>query len=182
MLKSINYIAYNDDDRTFLGDPTPSWTFSMNNSFAWKNFDLEVYFQGVAGNKIYNSNRASLEAMSVAQNQMTTVLERWRGEGTSDSMPRAVFGDPNKNTRTSNRFIEDGSYLRLKNITLGYTLPERISKKALMSSVRFYVSGQNLLTLTRYTGLDPEISSGTGDDNNVYPVSRNITFGLNVSF
>ena len=172
----------NDDDRTFLGDPTPSWTFSMNNSFAWKNFDLEVYFQGVAGNKIYNSNRASLEAMSVAQNQMTTVLERWRGEGTSDSMPRAVFGDPNKNTRTSNRFIEDGSYLRLKNITLGYTLPERISKKALMSSVRFYVSGQNLLTLTRYTGLDPEISSGTGDDNNVYPVSRNITFGLNVSF
>lgn len=172
----------NDDDRTFLGDPTPSWTFSMNNSFAWKNFDLEVYFQGVAGNKIYNSNRASLEAMSVAQNQMTTVLERWRGEGTSDSMPRAVFGDPNKNTRTSNRFIENGSYLRLKNITLGYTLPERISKKALMSSVRFYVSGQNLLTLTRYTGLDPEISSGTGDDNNVYPVSRNITFGLNVSF
>ncbi len=172
----------NDEDRTYLGNPTPAWTFSMNNSLSWKNFDLEVYLQGVAGNEIYNSNRASLEAMSVAQNQMTTVLERWRGEGTSYSVPRAVFGDPNKNARTSDRFIEDGSYIRLKNITLGYTLPEKITKKALMSSVRFYVSGQNLVTLTKYTGLDPEISSGIGDDNNVYPVSRNITFGLNVSF
>ncbi len=80
----------------------------MNNSFAWKGFDLEIFLQGAAGNKIYNANRASLEAMSVAQNQMTTVLDRWRGEGTSNSMPRAVFGDPNKNGRVSNRFIEDG--------------------------------------------------------------------------
>lgn len=128
----------------------------MNNSFAWKGFDLEIFLQGAAGNKIYNANRASLEAMSVAQNQMTTVLDRWRGEGTSNSMPRAVFGDPNKNGRVSNRFIEDGKYLRLKNVTLGYTLPAAWSKKAAMSSVRFFVSGQNLLTLTRYMGLDPK--------------------------
>ena len=143
--------------------------------------DLEIFLQGAAGNKIYNANRASLEAMSVAQNQMTTVLDRWRGEGTSNSMPRAVFGDPNKNGRVSNRFIEDGKYLRLKNVTLGYTLPAAWSKKAAMSSVRFFVSGQNLLTLTRYTGLDPEIS-GSGNDNNVYPIARNITFGASVSF
>ncbi len=171
----------NDKDRTYLGNPTPTWIFSMNNSFAWKGFDLEIFLQGAAGNKIYNANRASLEAMSVAQNQMTTVLDRWRGEGTSNSMPRAVFGDPNKNGRVSNRFIEDGKYLRLKNVTLGYTLPAAWSKKAAMSSVRFFVSGQNLLTLTRYTGLDPEVS-GSGNDNNVYPVARNITFGASVSF
>ena len=171
----------NDKDRTYLGSPTPTWIFSMNNSFAWKGFDLEIFLQGAAGNKIYNANRASLEAMSVAQNQMTTVLDRWRGEGTSNSMPRAVFGDPNKNGRVSNRFIEDGKYLRLKNVTLGYTLPAAWSKKAAMSSVRFFISGQNLLTLTRYTGLAPEIS-GLGYDNNVYPIARNITFGASVSF
>lgn len=171
----------NDKDRTYLGNPTPTWIFSMSNSFDWRGFDLEIFLQGAAGNKIYNSNRASLEAMSVAQNQMTTVLDRWRGEGTSNSMPRAVFGDPNKNGRTSSRFIEDGAYLRLKNLTLGYTLPSTWSRKAAMSSVRFFVSGQNLLTLTRYTGLDPEVA-GSGNDNNVYPVARNITFGASVSF
>ena len=171
----------NDDDRTVLGSPTPSWTFAMNNQFSYKGFDLEIFFQGVAGNKIYNGNRAVLEAMSVAQNQMTTVLDRWRGPGTSNTMPRAVFGDPNKNNRVSDRFLEDGSYLRLKNISLGYTLPSRLTKKAAMQQVRLSVSAQNLFTLTRYTGLDPEVS-GSGNDNNVYPVTRNFTFGLNITF
>ena len=171
-----------EDDRTFLGDPTPDWIFSMSNSFAWRGFDLEIFFQGVAGNQIYNSNRASLEAMSVAQNQMTSVLDRWTGPGTSNTMPRAVFGDPNQNNRTSDRFIEDGSYLRLKNVTLGYTLPERLTKKALMSNVRVYVSGQNLFTLTRYSGLDPEISSTTGNDDNLYPGSRSVKVGLSLTF
>lgn len=171
----------NDDDRTILGSPTPSWTFAMNNQLSYKGFDLEIFFQGVAGNKIYNGNRAVLEAMSVAQNQMTTVLDRWRGPGTSNTMPRAVFGDPNKNNRVSDRFLEDGSYLRLKNISLGYTLPSRLTKKAAMQQVRLSVSAQNLFTLTRYTGLDPEVS-GSGNDNNVYPVTRNFTFGLNITF
>lgn len=171
----------NDDDRTILGSPTPSWTFAMNNQFAYKGFDLEIFFQGVAGNKIYNGNRASLEAMSVAQNQMTTVLDRWHGPGTSNTMPRAVFGDPNKNNRVSDRFLEDGSYLRLKNISLGYTLPSQLTKKAAMQQVRLSVSAQNLFTITRYTGLDPEVS-GSGNDNNVYPVTRNFTFGLNITF
>ena len=171
----------NDDDRTILGSPTPSWTFAMNNQFTYKGFDLEIFFQGVAGNKIYNGNRASLEAMSVAQNQMITVLDRWRGPGTSNTMPRAVFGDPNKNNRVSDRFLEDGSYLRLKNISLGYTLPSHLTKKAAMQQVRLSVSAQNLFTLTRYTGLDPEVG-GSGNDNNVYPVTRNFTFGLNITF
>ena len=171
----------NDDDRTILGSPLPTFTFSMNNSFAWKGFDLEIYLQGVAGNQIYNGNRAALEAMSVAQNQLVTVLDRWSPTNPSTTMPRAVFSDPNKNNRVSNRFLEDGSYLRLKSITLGYTLPKRLTEKAHMSEVRFSLSGQNLFTLTRYTGLDPEVG-GAGIDSNVYPVTRNFTLGLNITF
>ena len=171
----------NEDDRTVLGTPTPSWTFSMNNRFEFYGVDVEIYLQGAAGNKIYNGNRATLEAMSVAQNQMTTVLDRWRPEQPSETMPRAVFSDPNKNNRTSDRFLEPGDYLRLKSISIGYTLPKELSKKALMDEVRFSISGQNLYTLTRYTGLDPEVG-GSGIDSNVYPMTRNFTFGLNITF
>lgn len=171
----------NEDDRTILGSPTPSWTFSMNNRFEFYGVDIEVYLQGAAGNKIYNGNRATLEAMSVAQNQMTTVLDRWRPDNHSNTMPRAVFSDPNKNNRVSDRFLEDGDYLRLKSITIGYTLPKHLTKKALMEEVRFSISGQNLYTFTRYTGLDPEVG-GSGIDSNVYPLTRNFTFGLNIMF
>lgn len=171
----------NEYDRTILGTPTPSWTFSMNNRFEFYGVDIEIYLQGAAGNKIYNGNRATLEAMSVAQNQMTTVLDRWRPDYHSTTMPRAVFSDPNKNNRTSDRFLEPGDYLRLKNITIGYTLPKHLTKKALMEEVRFSVSGQNLYTLTRYRGLDPEVG-GSGIDGNVYPITRNFTFGLNIMF
>ena len=171
----------NEDDRTILGSPTPTWTFSMSNRFEFYGVDIEIYLQGAAGNKIYNGNRSTLEAMSVAQNQLTTVLDRWRPDYHSTTMPRAVFSDPNKNNRVSDRFLEDGDYLRLKNITIGYTLPKKYTKKALMEEVRFSISGQNLYTLTRYTGLDPEVG-GSGIDSNVYPLTRNFTFGLNITF
>ncbi|MBQ6723587.1 MAG: TonB-dependent receptor [Paludibacteraceae bacterium] len=171
----------NEDDRTVLGSPTPTWTFSMNNRFEFYGVDVEVYLQGAAGNKIYNGNRSTLEAMSVAQNQMTTVLDRWRPDNPTNTMPRAVFSDPNKNNRVSDRFLESGDYLRLKSITIGYTLPKKYTKKALMDEVRFSFSGQNLYTLTRYTGLDPEVG-GSGIDSNVYPLTRNFTFGLNITF
>ena len=171
----------NEDDRTVLGSPTPTWTFSMNNRFEFYGVDVEVYLQGAAGNKIYNGNRSTLEAMSVAQNQMTTVLDRWRPDNPTNTMPRAVFSDPNKNNRVSDRFLESGDYLRLKSITVGYTLPKKYTKKALMDEVRFSFSGQNLYTLTRYTGLDPEVG-GSGIDSNVYPLTRNFTFGLNITF
>ena len=171
----------NEDDRTVLGSPTPTWTFSMNNRFGFYGVDVEVYLQGAAGNKIYNGNRSTLEAMSVAQNQMTTVLDRWRPDNPTNTMPRAVFSDPNKNNRVSDRFLESGDYLRLKSITIGYTLPKKYTKKALMDEVRFSFSGQNLYTLTRYTGLDPEVG-GSGIDSNVYPLTRNFTFGLNITF
>ncbi len=171
----------NEDDRTILGSPTPSWTFSMNNRFEFYGVDIELYLQGAAGNMIYNGNRSTLEAMSVAQNQLTSTLDRWRPDHHSTTMPRAVFSDPNKNNRVSDRFLEKGDYLRLKSITIGYTLPKHLTSKAHMEEVRFSVSGQNLYTFTRYTGLDPEVG-GSGIDSNVYPLTRNFTFGLNITF
>jgi TonB-linked SusC/RagA family outer membrane protein len=171
----------NDNDRTYLGDPNPSVIFAMNNSLSYQGFDLGIFVQGVSGNKIFNANRITLESMAVAQNQTTAVLNRWTEKGSSNTVPRAVFNDPNKNTRISNRFVEDGSYLRLKNVTLGYTLPKRLSERAKLSSARIYLSGQNLLTITKYTGFDPE-AGVNGIDLSVYPVTRIISAGINLNF
>ncbi len=171
----------NADDRTFIGNPSPKWSFSMNNSFTYKDFDLQIFLQGVAGNNIYNANRIWQESMSVPQNQTVKVLDRWTGEGTSHSVPRAVYSDPNQNTRHSDRFIENGSYLRLKNLTLGYTLPRSLSQKAYLQTLRVYVSCQNLFTLTRYSGFDPEVDV-SGVDLSTYPVTRTVSFGVNVKF
>ncbi|MEX2336616.1 MAG: SusC/RagA family TonB-linked outer membrane protein, partial [Fulvivirga sp.] len=121
------------------------------------------------------------EALAVAQNQSIATRNRWLVEGTSNSMPRAVFNDPNKNTRASDRYVQDGSYLRLKNVTLGYTLPEKIIEKVHLQKARLYASVQNLLTFTDYTGFDPEVPAN-GIDFNVYPVTRTVSFGVNLSF
>lgn len=170
----------NDYDRTYIGNPTPSWNFSLNNSFTYRNFDLQVYLQGVAGNDIYNANRVTLEGMYTVRNQTVKVLDRWTSEGTSNSVPRAIYSDPNKNTRNSDRFIEDGSYLRLKNMTLGYRFPAVLLKKAYISNLRVYMSAQNLLTLTKYSGFDPEVQGGV--DNSNYPLTRTISFGVDIKF
>lgn len=170
----------NDYDRTYIGNPTPAWNFSMNNSLLYKGFDLQVFLQGVAGNDIYNANRVTLEGMYTVRNQTQKVLDRWTGEGTNNSTPRAIYSDPNKNTRASNRFIEDGKYLRLKNVTLGYTLPASLLKKVYISNLRIYMSAQNLLTLTDYSGFDPEVQGGV--DNSNYPLTRNISFGIDIKF
>lgn len=170
-----------DNDRTYIGNPTPDWTFAINNTFSWKGFDLGIFFQGVAGNQILNANRIWQEGMSVAQNQTIATLNRWTGEGTSDVMPRAVFNDPNKNTRISTRFVEDGSYLRLKNLNFGYSLPKAWIEKASMSMAHVYVSCENLLTFTKYSGFDPEVSV-TGIDNSVYPLTRTVSIGVNINF
>lgn len=170
-----------DNDRTYIGNPTPNWMFSMDNSLSYKGFDLAIFLQGVAGNDIYNANRIWQEGMSIPQNQTTEVLNRWTGEGTSNVMPRAVYGDPNKNTRHSDRFIEDGSYLRIKNLTLGYTLPKHIVKKAMMNNARIYISCENLYTFTSYSGFDPEVGLN-GIDLSVYPLTRTYSIGLNINF
>jgi TonB-linked SusC/RagA family outer membrane protein len=171
----------NDKDRTYLGSPNPTVIFALNNTFNWNGFDLAIFLQGVAGNKIINANRFWSEAMAVAQNQTTETLNRWTGPGTSNTMPRAVFNDPNKNTRPSDRYVEDGSYLRIKNVTLGYTLPKALMDKVSIKTARLYVSGQNLLTFTKYKGFDPEVGVN-GIDNNVYPVTRTVSMGINLGF
>ncbi|KAA3439893.1 SusC/RagA family TonB-linked outer membrane protein [Rufibacter hautae] len=170
-----------DADRTYIGDPNPRFTFAMNNTVAWKGFDLTLFLQGVEGNDIFNANRIFQEGMAVAQNQTTAVLGRWTESNPSAIMPRAVFNDPNKNTRNSTRFMEDGSYLRVKNVTLGYTLPQSLTQKVKMSSARIYVSGQNLFTFTDYTGFDPEVGT-SGVDLSVYPLARTLSAGINIGF
>lgn len=170
----------NDYDRTYTGNPTPAWSFAMNNTFDYNNFDMQVFFQGVAGNDIYNANRVTLEGMYTVRNQTAKVLDRWTEEGSSNSIPRAIYSDPNKNTRNSDRFIEDGSYLRLKNVTLGYSMSSSFTKKLQIDNLRFYVSGQNLLTLTKYSGFDPEV--GGGVDHSSYPLTRTISVGLGIKF
>jgi len=171
----------NEDDRTFIGNPNPKFILSMNNMFAYKGFDLNIFFQGALGGEIFNANRLQIEGMDAARNQSTAVLDRWTGEGTSNTMPRAVFGDPAQNNRISDRYVEDGSYLRLKTLSLGYTLPETYSRKIKASALRVYVTAQNLLTITRYSGIDPEVGIN-GIDNDLYPLTRVISVGANMSF
>ncbi len=170
-----------DADRTFLGSPLPDYTFSLNNTLSWRKLSLTVFLQGVYGNEIFNANRIFTEGMAVTTNQTTAVLDRWTGPGTSQEMPRAVFGDPNNNSRASDRFIEDGSYLRVKTATLSYQLPPVWFGQKIFEKASVYVSGQNLYTLTRYSGFDPEASVG-GIDNNLYPVTRTVSAGLNLDF
>ena len=171
----------NDSDRTVIGNPHPSWLFSMNNSLSYKGFELSVFLQGIAGNKIYNANNIDNTGMAAAYNQTTDVLKRWQGEGTSNSMPRAVFGDPNQNTRVSDRFVENGSYLRLKNITLSYTFPKQWLQKAQIENARLSLSCENVATITGYSGFDPEVGIN-GIDQNRYPISRTFSLGLNFNF
>lgn len=170
-----------DSDRTFLGNPNPDVILGFHNRIAFGGFDLSVFLQGAFGHQIYNANRVWVEGMASAYNQTTAVEDRWTGEGTSDEMPRAVYGDPNGNMRVSDRYVEDGSYLRLKNVTIGYTLPARLTQQARMSRARVYLTANNLLTITGYSGFDPEVPV-SGIDNNVYPIARTITAGISVGF
>ncbi len=171
----------NDNDRTFIGDPNPEFTFSLNNTLSFGNFEFNLFLQGVQGNDIFNANRLYTENMSVTTNQSTDVLDRWRGPGSSNFMPRAVFGNPNNNNRQSTRYIEDGSYIRLKSVGLTYRVPMEKIKKPFFDSVKIYLSGQNLFTLTNYSGFDPEVGPN-GIDNNIYPLMRTITIGTTLGF
>ena len=144
-------------------------------------FDLNIFLQVVIGNDIYNANRIWNEGLAVAYNQTTETLNRWTSTGSTTAVPRAVFNDPNKNTRPSNRFIEDGSYLRIKNVILGYTFPESTLGKIGINSVRIYISGTNLWTFTNYKGFDPEVGVN-GIDLSTYPVTHTLSIGANIGF
>lgn len=168
-------------DRTFIGDPTPNWTFGFTVSAAWKNFDATIFGQGVAGNKVFQGLRR-LDINNA--NYSRKALGRWTGEGSSDSYPRLSDNDPNRNfTNPSEFYLEDGSYLRFKTVQLGYTLPVSLTQKIGIQKTRLYIMGENLLTFTRYSGFDPEIGGGIMSiDRGVYPQARSFMLGLNVSF
>ncbi len=170
------------DDRTFIGNPNPNFTFGLTNTLSMKNFDLSFFIQGVQGNDVYNLNRYITEnALYGTTNGTTRILGRWTGPGTSNDVPRAINGDPNNNLRVSSHYVEDGSYVRLKNLTLGYTLPQSLLSRISAAQIRFYVTAQNLYTLTKYTGYDPEVSA-SGVDLGIYPQSRVFIGGLNIGF
>ncbi len=171
--------SIDENDRTHIGQAMPDWTFALNFSADYKNFDLSFMFQGQQGNYIANM------AFSPG------VYDRWHGENTSDTWPRMTTTDLNRNRSRMNDMvhIEDGSFIRLKNLQLGYTIPARISQRAGISNLRIYVSGQNLLTFTNYGGFDPEIGTGNtgrfldfGIDRAAYPQSRVFTTGISVTF
>jgi hypothetical protein len=173
----------NDADRTKIGKGMPDWTFGLNINAGWRNFDLSMFFQGSYGNDIFDySQRGDIPAM----NRPSWVLERWVGEGTSNWIPRVTRENPNGNWRSSELYIKDGSYVRLKNIQLGYSLPQNILRGAAIERLRLYVSAENLLTLTDYDGFDPEIASGDyttiGIDRGIYPQARTISVGANITF
>ena len=171
----------NESDRTVIGNPNPTWLFSMNNTVEWKGLELSVYLQGVAGNSIYNANNIENTGMAAAMNQTVAVLNRWTGEGTSNFMPRAVYGDPNQNCRVSDRFIENGSYLRVKNIMLAYSFPDKMLQKINVHGLRLALICENVATISKYSGFDPEVSIN-GIDSSRYPIPRTYSVGLNLNF
>ncbi|MEZ4883808.1 MAG: TonB-dependent receptor [Chitinophagales bacterium] len=174
----------NDEDQTFLGSPHPDFTLNLTNNFSYKGFDLNVFFQGVFGNEILNLIRRDVEGMAGLSNQSVVVIDRFTNANPSSTVPRATGSDPNSNRRVSDRFIEDGSFVRLKNITIAYNVPRAVAQILKLENLRFYASAQNLKTWTDYTGYDPEIGSYNqnplinGVENGRYPTSKSFTFGL----
>lgn len=171
----------NSEDRTYLGSPIPELLYGFNLEVGYKGLDLSVDFQGQSGNKIYNAKETVRPDL---YNFERHVFERWTGEGTSNSEPRATQGG--NNFLPSSRFIQDGSFFRLRNITLAYNIPVSIAEKARMKSARVYVRGTNVFTSTKFNGYSPEIGSSdalnAGIDNSVYPVTSIYSAGLNVTF
>lgn len=193
----VKYVDINNDnvidakDRDFAGSAIPVINAGLNLSGNYKGFDLSAFFQGAFGQKLFSQVNYDIEGYYRGFNVTERYyLEHWTGEGTSNTQPRASWAAKSNNVRASTRFLEDGSYVRLKNIQLGYTIPN--TRKLRLQSVRLYVAATNLLTFTGYTGFDPEMTVSTnsasqgdlanGIDWGTYPVAKNYTFGLNISF
>ena len=172
--------AITDADRTDIGNGTPDWTFGMNFNADWRGFDFNMFFQGVSGADVFD---ATYRTDVFSGNYPTWMLGRWTGPGTSNKYPR-MGANTNNNWNMSDLYVYDGSYLRLKNISLGYTLPRTWTQKVGISRFRVYVMAENLITWTKYHGFDPEIGSGgrsLGIDKGIYPQARIWTIGFNLS-
>lgn len=186
-------------DQTIIGNGQPDFTGGLTNVLTFKGFELNFFLQFMVGNDVWQGTNNFAESMTGTDNSTDRVLDRWRKEGDVTDMPRATLLDPNNNSRrNSTRYIEDGSFLRLKTLTFAYTFPTALVKKARLQSLRLYFQGGNLLTFTKYSGFDPEVNStsGTGNSNTsntnsnavlgedfyTYPQARTYTFGINIGF
>jgi hypothetical protein len=186
----VRFVDLNDDgiiddagDKTKIGKGMPDWTFGLTLGADWKGFDLNLFFQGTAGNDVFDfSQRGDIPAM----NRPKWILDRWHGEGTSNKIPRMTAANPNGNWKSSDLYVKDGSYVRLKTAQFGYTLPVVWTKKASVQKLRLFVTAENLLTFTGYDGFDPEVATGDynriGVDRGVYPQSRTVSLGANITF
>ncbi|MGE5316692.1 MAG: SusC/RagA family TonB-linked outer membrane protein, partial [Chloroflexota bacterium] len=185
----VRFVDVNGDgiisplDRTYIGSPHPDWTLGFNVNASYKQFDFSMFWYGTYGNEIFNgSQRPDLKYLNLT----TDALNRWTGPGTSNEVPRFTLADNNFNSRISDLYIEDGSYLRLKNIQLGYTFSKRLLDRVGADTFRIYFSAENLLTLTNYTGMDPEIgargSFDIGIDRGIYPQSKTFRIGTTITF
>ena len=183
------YRYVNDDgiisalDRTYIGDPNPDFTYGMTNTLSWKNFNLSFFIQGSQGNDVYNASRIETEAMFDGKNQSTRVLKRWKEPGQITDVPKAGFAIKN-----SSYFVEDGSYLRLKNLTFSYNFTGKLLKRWGVTRLQPYFTANNLLTITGYKGMDPEVNEWgneggvQGIDWGSYPHSKSFVFGVNIEF
>ncbi|KAA6439047.1 TonB-dependent receptor [Dyadobacter flavalbus] len=179
----------NSDDRTIIGNPHPKFTWGMNNDFSWKGLDLSIFFQASQGNDMLSYTLMELNLLSGINNATTDALNRWTPTNTNTDIPKAMAG---RTRRVSTRWIQDGSYVRLKNLAIGYNLPKAFLDKLKISKLRIYASAQNILTFTNYEGYDPEVnysSDGNTDSNRnlgldygSYPNAKSYTIGLNVGF
>ncbi len=194
-LGDVKYKDVNGDgvvdtnDRTFIGNPHPDFTFGFTNNFNYKNFDLSVFLQGSYGNDIMNlTKRSGTTNAILSQNQLVEALNYWTPDNTDTNIPRPINSESNTNLFISDRYVEDGSYLRIQNVSLGYSLPQDVLSKVKISRLRIYGSVQNLYTFTDYSGYDPEIGSFnqnvllSGIDNGRYPSPRTFSLGVNVEF
>jgi len=192
--KDQNGDGYIDNnDKVHMGSAIPKLIAGINLSADYKDFDVSVFFQGTYGNKIYSQVNQDIEGFyrgfTVTQRYFD---ERWTGEGSSNTQPRASWSTKSNNATPSSRFLEDGSYIRLKNLQLGYTIPAKALEVIGLAKTRLYVSGTNLLTFTKYSGLDPEMtvsdnSKGEGDraagiDWGTYPSAMTVMFGIDITF
>ncbi len=196
----IRFVDQNNDgiideqDEVYMGSAIPKYEYSLNLSAEYKGFDLNVFLQGVGNNKIYNGNDFRLMSLDTGRNYREDALNAWTPSNTNTNVPRAVLGDPNGNNRASTRFLEDGDYLRVKTIQLGYSINPNLLKKIHFNKIRVYVTGQNLFTITNYNGLDPEVGGNNSDlrvgervlsrgiDRNLYPKYKSMIFGIQVGF
>lgn len=176
----------NDADKVECGSGIPKLEVNVNFNLAWKGFDLSGVIGSAWGHKLYNGNLYLYESMNAGSNFLKSTLNAWTPTNTNTNVPRAIFNDPNGNLKESDRFLENGNFVRLRQIQLGYTLPKHITQKAFIENLRIYFSAENLFTITGYKGVDPEFSRANvlnaGIDNLIYPFTRSFTIGAQVSF